>query len=300
MPRVADWNLPAPAGSGSERRSLPMAQGRSEGSRSPMLAGIHTVSLLRVRSVSSRFRCFGGGRFVTVSSASRATSRFRHGFVASGAGLKRANRNQGVQCRLEEIRTHWQQPMARGTGSSPWHEGGFVTVSSRTRTGSSPWHEGVRSGRVGVLAPRVHLLPQPARASTDVAARAQAQIDRHSAWIDADGGEVAREVLREHLERAMGEPCSACGARVQLRWSLSRKPKEVGAVQVFAVQGAHCGRIFTLGRGWYCEVGHWAGGDHARVLEDGMHERALDRTRSVPVGRGRRRGEHLPARPGPC
>lgn len=168
------------------------------------------------------------------------------------------------------------------------------------RTGSSPWHEGVRSGRVGVLAPRVHLLPQPARASTDVAARAQAQIDRHSAWIDADGGEVAREVLREHLERAMGEPCSACGARVQLRWSLSRKPKEVGAVQVFAVQGAHCGRIFTLGRGWYCEVGHWAGGDHARVLEDGMHERALDRTRSVPVGRGRRRGEHLPARPGPC
>jgi hypothetical protein len=114
MPRVADWNLPAPAGSGSERRSLPMAQGRSEGSRSPMLAGIHTVSLLRVRSVSSRFRCFGGGRFVTVSSASRATSRFRHGFVASGAGLKRANRNQGVQCRLEEIRTHWQQPMARG------------------------------------------------------------------------------------------------------------------------------------------------------------------------------------------
>jgi hypothetical protein len=71
MPRVADWNLPAPAGSGSERRSLPMAQGRSEGSRSPMLAGIHTVSLLRVRSVSSRFRCFG-------------RDRFRHGFVASG------------------------------------------------------------------------------------------------------------------------------------------------------------------------------------------------------------------------
>ena len=59
MPRVADWNLPAPAGSGSERRSLPMAQGRSEGSRSPMLADFHTVSLLRVRAVSSRFRCFG-------------------------------------------------------------------------------------------------------------------------------------------------------------------------------------------------------------------------------------------------
>ena len=73
MPRVADWNLPAPAGSGSERRSLPMAQGRSEGSRSPMLAGIHTVSLLRVRAVSSRFSCFVWGRF-------------RHGFVASCGG----------------------------------------------------------------------------------------------------------------------------------------------------------------------------------------------------------------------
>ena len=68
MPRVADWNLPAPAGSGSERRSLPMAQGRSEGSRSPKLAGFHTVSLLRVRAVSSRFRQLHGQRqgFVTV------------------------------------------------------------------------------------------------------------------------------------------------------------------------------------------------------------------------------------------
>jgi len=122
MPRVADWNLPAPAGSGSERRSLPMAQGRSEGSRSPKLAGFHTVSLLRVRAVSSRFRCFVRGRFRHGFVSYTGTSRFRHGFVASGAGLKRANRNQGVQCRLEEIRTHWQQPMARGR-----FRHGFVT-----------------------------------------------------------------------------------------------------------------------------------------------------------------------------
>ena len=132
MPRVADWNLPAPAGSGSERRSLPMAQGRSEGSRSPMLAGIHTVSLLRVRAVSSRFRCFVRGRFRHGFVSYTGTSRFRHGFVASGAGLKRANRNQGVQCRLEEIRTHWQQPMARGTGSSPWHEALAAAHGTRT------------------------------------------------------------------------------------------------------------------------------------------------------------------------
>ena len=232
-------------------------------------AGVKEVAR-RCSRVSTRFRCFGCWSETCQPKPKRP--------IPTGGDTCQPKPTGGDTHALAAAygTRHWQQPMARGTGSSTWHEG-------------------VRSGRVGVLAPRVHLLPQPARASTDVAARAQAQIDRHSARIDADGGEVAREVLREHLERAMGEPCSASGARVQRRWSLSRKPKEVGAVQVFAVQGAHCRRIFTLGRGWYCEVGHWAGGDHARVLEDGMHERALDRTRRVPVGRGRRRGEHLPA-----
>jgi hypothetical protein len=90
-------------------------------------AGVKEVAR-RCSRVSTRFRCFGRDRFrhgfvasgeigfVTVSllRVRAVSSRFRHGFVASGAGLKRANRNQGVQCRLEEIRTHWQQPMARG------------------------------------------------------------------------------------------------------------------------------------------------------------------------------------------
>jgi len=88
------------------RKSLAEARGFPHGFVASGEIGFVTVSLLRVRAVSSRFRQLHG--HVTVS------SRFRHGFVASGAGLKRANRNQGVQCRLEEIRTHWQQPMARG------------------------------------------------------------------------------------------------------------------------------------------------------------------------------------------